>query len=128
MVSFRVFFAAALALTVPVFAKTPLEEMQESCTTLNTNIHSAHIQADSITILSGPLDAVGLGPYPKIKKDCETIFSKFQTLIQQAKNLDSELSIADEEKIAQWFEQVYSTHMVVPFNCCLLTQLRSAET
>jgi hypothetical protein len=87
MVSFRNFFTAAVALSVPIAAQLPPAEVVSNIQMLTRKSQALQAPAQGITLTSSLLIVVGQGPFPQIISGFQDIVSTATTAIAQMQGM-----------------------------------------
>jgi hypothetical protein len=109
MVSFRNFFTAAVALSVPVAAQLSPAQVVSNIRTLTQKSQALQAPAQSITIINGPLIVIGQGPFPQIITGFTDIVSTATTAIAQMQGMPPVPAGADSDAIFDAFREVSTT-------------------
>jgi hypothetical protein len=109
MVSFRNFFTAAVALSVPVAAQLSPAQVVSNIRMLTQKSQALQAPAQSITIINGPLIIIGQGPFPQIIVGFTDIVTTATTSIAQMQGMPPVPAGADSDAIFDAFREVSTT-------------------
>ncbi|CAN9101752.1 hypothetical protein CUC08_Gglean008568 [Alternaria sp. MG1] len=113
MVSFRNFFTAAVALSVPVAAQLSPAQVVSNIRTLTQKSQALQAPAQSITIINGPLIVIGQGPFPQIITGFTDIVSTATTAIAQMQGMPPVPAGADSDAIFDAFREFVRVHQAL---------------
>ncbi|KAK6508882.1 hypothetical protein TWF481_003649 [Arthrobotrys musiformis] len=111
MLFFKKAIACGLALlAVPSFAGITPAQMVNNLDTLRAKSFAIQADAKSITILNGPLIAIGLGPFPKIITGFTDIVTTATAAIAQMQGSAIITNPADAKAVADAFRLFVKVH------------------
>ena len=106
MVSFRNFFTAALAFSVPISAAITPAEVVTNIKSITTKSMALQAPAKSVTIVSGQLLLIGQGPFPEIIRGFADIVTTATTAIAQMQGMPKEPAGASTDAVFEAFREV----------------------
>jgi len=113
MVSFRNFFTAAVALSVPIAAQITPAQVVSNIRMVTQKSQALQAPAQSITIINGPLIVIGQGPFPQIIAGFADIVSTATTAISQMQGMPPVPAGADSDAIFDAFREFVRVHQVL---------------
>jgi len=113
MVSFRNFFTAAVALSVPIAAQLSPAQVVSNIKMLTSKSQALQAPAQSITVINGPLIIIGQGPFPQIIAGFSDIVSTATTAIGQMQGMPPVPAGADSDAIYDAFREFVRVHQVL---------------
>ena len=113
MVSFRNFFTAAVALSVPIAAQITPAQVVSNIRMVTQKSQALQAPAQSITIINGPLIVIGQGPFPQIITGFTDIVSTATTAIAQMQGMPPVPAGADSDAIFDAFREFVRVHQAL---------------
>lgn len=113
MVSFRNFFTAAVALSVPIAAQITPAQVVSNIRMVTQKSQALQAPAQSITIINGPLIVIGQGPFPQIIAGFTDIVSTATTAISQMQGMPPVPAGADSDAIFDAFREFVRVHQAL---------------
>ncbi|KAI4631685.1 uncharacterized protein J4E87_002391 [Alternaria ethzedia] len=106
MVSFRNFFTAALAFSVPISAAITPAEVVTNIESITQKSMALQTPAKSVTVISGQLLLIGQGPFPEIIRGFADIVTTATTAIAQMQGMPKEPAGASTDAVFEAFREV----------------------
>merc|ERR1711879_1053271 len=113
MVSFRNFFTAALAFSVPISAAITPAEVVTNIKSITTKSMALQSPAKSVTIVSGQLLLIGQGPFPEIIRGFADIVTTATTAIAQMQGMPKEPAGASTDAVFEAFREFVRVHQAL---------------
>ncbi|KAI4648077.1 hypothetical protein J4E93_004488 [Alternaria ventricosa] len=113
MVSFRNFFTAALAFSVPISAAITPAEVVTNIKSITQKSQALQSPAQSISVVNGPLVLIGQGPFPKIILGFSDIVTTATTAIAQMQGMPREPAGASTDAVFEAFREFVRVHQAL---------------
>ncbi|KAF1940125.1 hypothetical protein EJ02DRAFT_504340 [Clathrospora elynae] len=113
MVSFRILFASALAITASIAAKSEPAQIVEDLNTLTQKSKALMTPVSSVSTVNGPLIIIGRGPFPKIIRGFTDIVSNATTYIDQISKMADVAAGAPSNDVFDAYRKFASTHQTL---------------
>ncbi|KAK0613984.1 hypothetical protein B0T14DRAFT_499352 [Immersiella caudata] len=114
MVSLRTLAVSAVAFTAPLVSALTATQIVNNIQSLTSKSQALQAPAQSITILNGPLLAVGLGPFPQILTGFTDIVDNAKTAHAQMQSSPEHITTAaDATAVANAFREFVRVHQVL---------------